>query len=137
MFRRLAVFPLAAAILLPAATPAFAKPRIIAQATSPKNRPGVYLSRGLLPGKRYRIDMVVPNRTVKYSGYATEQFTYILNKRLGTYRATVRLKGTGSRSFTLSMPKALRRARVAAWMLVAEATSTTKSTRLTLRLVQT
>lgn len=136
MFRRLLIVPVVAAALVAGSIPAFAKARVIAQVTSPKNHPGVYMSRGLLPGKHYRIQIVVPGTGVSYKGLASESFTYILNKHLGTYSTTVKIHGKGTKSFALTMPKPLRKARVSAWMLVAEASSPAKHTTLKLRLVQ-
>lgn len=118
------------------AVPVSAKSQIIAQITSPKNHPGIYVSRGLIPSHRYQIQIVVPTKKVKYSGVASETFTYVLNRRLGTYTTVVKLNGIGSRSFALAVPKVLHKARVDAWMLAAQVASPTRHTTLKLRLIQ-
>lgn len=85
------------------ATPVLARSRVIAQASTQRPLGSVYLSRGLTPGHRYRID-VGGNGHRPFSGNGFEYLVLIQKGRLDTSNTPLSLNGTTPRSFSVTQP---------------------------------
>lgn len=100
--RLLPVFPLMLALsVLPAY--AAASPRVVAQASSKQPLGSVYLSRGLVPGHTYRVDVAAQGRH-SFGGSGFEYLLYIQSGRLGTLNKSLKISGTTPHSFTVRQP---------------------------------
>ncbi len=101
MFRR--IFPLAAAVAFTlAALPAYAHSGVVAQRTT-KKLPGIYLSHGLLPGHRYRLQVTSSGHRPIF-GYGFEYYTYISDRLLHAGSHSLQIRGTTPTSLTLTQP---------------------------------
>jgi hypothetical protein len=103
LFAVLGGITLAAAAL----TPALAKAHLVYQQGSVFGNSAVYVSRGLLPGHRYRID-VVSNGHIKIAALGTQQITYVEKGRMGTLAKPVKFVGTTPYSHVLKQPASIR-----------------------------
>ena len=84
-------------------SPVSAASHVVAQASNKGPQGSVFLSRSLLPGHSYRIDVAAQGHHA-FRGNGFEYLVYVQNGRLGSDNRTLQLTGTTPRSFSLQQP---------------------------------
>jgi hypothetical protein len=130
LFRRFSALLVCAVLALMAVSPALAKDRVVIKATSGKGSGTVSVATRMTPGHRFRID-VTSKKPVQVRGAGFENYTYILNKQLGTGTKNVTLSGSTPRSLVVDQPI---KAKLDSWLLVVTVTDSNRQA-LTLRVV--
>lgn len=116
MPRRLFLLLSAFALLWGLTTPALARTRVVAQKSSKQPLGNVFLRANLASGHVYRVQVTASGHQ-PFTGYGTEQAVGVANGRLFTAPASLTLKGTTPRSFTVRQPAP---GKLSEWVLVVQ-----------------